>query len=341
MAAHARRLLLLTLMALGLALAPRAALNAKAISLALADSVYLPLVMRNAGSPTLDGCLVLPVDNIWNTPVDNLPVHANSAAFVNAIGAAAHFHTAFGSGTWQGFPIGIPFNLVSGSQPQTSVTFVYAGESDPGPYPIPANPLIEGDPNGSGDRHMLILDRDKCVLYEMWHAQRQQANWYAGAGAIFDLNSNALRPAGWTSADEAGLPILPGLARYDEVAEGAIKHALRFSSDTISQAYVWPARHYAPFNGQAGPPPLGQRFRLKASFNVSQFSPQAQVVARALQKYGLILADKGVSWHAMGAPDARWNNVVLNELEVILGSDFEAVDVSSLMVDPNSGQARR
>jgi hypothetical protein len=316
----------------------------KATTLNLASNIYLPLVLRNSGAPVLAGCGVLPIDNIWNTPVDTLPVDASSGAYINAIGYSTGVHADFGSGLWPpttGFPIGIPYNLVLGSQLTTSVVFGYAGESDLGPYPIPNDPLIEGDPNGDGDRHILIVNRDTCILYELYAAHREGGTWYAGSGAIFDLKSNALRPDTWTSADAAGLPILPGLARYDEVAAGSINHALRFTSNTTRQAYVWPARHYAPHNEGVNSPPMGQRFRLKASFNIpSTWSSQAQVIARAMKKYGLILADNGSSWYVTGAPDERWNNDALRELANIHGSDFEAVDVSSLMVDSNSGQVK-
>jgi hypothetical protein len=300
--------------------------------------VYLPLVM--GGIPTVAGCPLQPPDNIWNRPVDTLPVDANSAKYVSAIGLAAHFHADFGSGLWAGFPIGIPYNVVGSGQAKSSVIFDYAGESDPGPYPIPASPLIEGDPNGSGDRHLLIVDTSTCMLYELYAAHKSGGLWYAGSGAIFDLNSNALRPAGWTSADAAGLPILPGLARYEEVAAGEIRHALRFTAPTTNGTYIWPARHLTS-SSDPNAPPMGQRFRLKASFNVAQFQayPQAYVLAVAMQKYGLILADNGSAWYVTGAPDPGWDNTVLHKLDVIHGSDFEAVDEAGLVVNPNSGQA--
>ncbi len=342
MSPYTRRLWRLGLASLGLLLclpvAPRAA---GAGPQALLQTLYLPVVLRQTSGPTVGSCPMLPANNIWNTPVDTLPVDANSTAYVNTIGAGNSFHADFGSGTWDGFPIGIPFNLVTGAQAKVDVTFDYADESDPGPYPIPANPLIEGDPNGGGDRHILIVDQTACQLYELYAANRQGSAWYAGSGAIFDLNSNALRTDTWTSADAAGLPILPGLARYDEVAAGEIRHALRFTVPQTRNTYVWPARHQASSRTGSQYPPMGQRFRLKASVNIARFSPQAQVIARAMQKYGLILADNGSAWYVSGAPDERWNNDVLHELDVIKGSDFEAVNVSGLMVDPNSGQARQ
>ncbi len=293
-----------------------------------------------AAPPTIAGCPLQPADNIWNVPVDQLPLDPQSDAYVNTIGRTRHVHADFGSGTWDGFPIGIPYTTVPGTQPKSSVSFWWPGESDPGPYPIPPNPPIEGDPNGDGDRHLLIVDRDNCKLYELYAAHQVNGQWQAGSGAIFDLNSNALRPAGWTSADAAGLPILPGLARYDEVAAGEINHALRFTAPQTRSAYVWPARHEASDLTGAQYPPMGQRFRLKASFVIdNRFSPFAQVILRALKKYGMILADNGSSWYISGAPDERWNNTVLHQLDVVTGDDFEAVDVSSLMVNVNSGQA--
>ena len=305
-----------------------------------APPVYLPLIV--GGTPVVAGCPVLPSDNIWNRAVDTLPVDANSATYISAIGATTHFHADFGSGTWDGFPIGIPYNVVGTGQTKSSVIFDWPDESDAGPYPIPASPLIEGDPNGGGDRHLLIVDSSTCKLYELYAAHKSGGKWYAGSGAIYDLNSNALRPDTWTSADAAGLPMLPGLARYEEVAAGVIRHALRFTANNSAAAYIWPARHQAPYNTKAGSPPMGQRFRLKASFNVAQFQPwpQAYVLAVAMQKYGLILADNGSSWYVSGAPNSGWDNDVLHKLDVIQGSDFEAVNESGLMVDPNSGQAK-
>lgn len=305
--------------------------------------VYLPAMLKvwPAAQPQLAGCGVLPGDNIWNTPIDSLPVDSHSDAYVNAIGAGSHVHPDFGSGTWEGFPIGIPYNVVPGTQPGLSVAFEYADESDAGPYPIPPDPLVEGDPNGDGDRHILIVERDHCILYELYAAHREGDGWHAGSGAVFDLGSHALRPAGWTSADAAGLPILPGLVRYDEVAGGEIRHALRFTAPRTQRAYVWPARHYASSITDPNYPPMGQRFRLKASYDISGFSPEVQVILRALKKYGLILADNGSAWYLSGVPDERWNNdVLVGELHRVPGSAFEAVDVSSLMIDPDSGQAR-
>ena len=222
-----------------------------------------------------------------------------------------------------------------------AVTFDYDDESDPGPYPIPTHAPIEGGPNSDGDRHVLVVDRDHCVLYEMWNSwPNANGSWHAGSGAVFSLNSHALRPAGWTSADAAGLPVAAGLVRYEEVAAGQIRHAIRFTVPQTRRAYVWPARHYASTLTGTQYPPMGQRFRLKANFNLAGFAPEVQVILQAFKTYGIILADNGSAWYISGAPDARWNDDVLRQLNQVHGSDFEAVDVSSLMIDPNSGQAR-
>lgn len=293
--------------------------------------------------PSIEGCPIFPADNVWNTPIDELPLDPNSTAYITTIGAGNGFHPDFGSGTWNGAPIGIPYNVVPGTQPKVPITFDYWEESDPGPYPIPPNPKIEGGPNSDGDRHVLVLDKDHCLLYETWSTYpNPDGSWYAGSGAIFNLQSNDLRPDGWTSSDAAGLPVLAGLVRYEEVAAGEIRHAVRFTAPQTRRAYVWPARHYASSLTGTNYPPMGQRFRLKASFDVSGFSSEVQVILRALKKYGMILADNGSSWFIQGVPDERWDNdVLVSEFALVTGSDFEAVDVSSLMIDPDSGQARQ
>ena len=296
---------------------------------------------------TIAGCPSLPGDSIWNARVDTLPVHPRSAAWVanTAIagnGASRNFHMDFGSGLYLGGPIGIPFVVVNGTQPKVPVVFGdEAGEeSDPGPYPIPPNAPIEGGPNSSGDRHILVIDRDNCILYETFssYTSNNGASWDAYSGAIYDLRSNALRTAGWTSADAAGLPIFPGLVRYDEVASGVIEHALRFTVERTQRAYVWPARHFASSSTNLDHVPMGARFRLKASVNINNLSPHARVIAQAMKTYGIINADNGSPWFVSGAPDERWDNDVLHELDFLTGNDFEAVDSSSLQVSANSGQ---
>lgn len=282
---------------------------------------------------------MLPSDNIWNTAVDQLPIAANSATFVAIIGPGTPLKADFGAGLWDGGPIGIPFITVPGSQTRYPASFLYADESDAGPYAVPLNAPIEGGSQSDGDRHALAIDVNNCILYELYRAFPQASSWKGDSGAVYNLNSNALRPSTWTSADAAGLPIFPGLVRYDEVAAGEIRHAIRFTVPQTRRAFVWPARHYASSLTDPKYPAMGQRFRLRASFDISSFSAQNQVILRALKKYGMMLSDNGSAWYISGVPDERWGNV--SDLRRVVGSDFEAVDVSSLMIDPNSGQARQ
>ena len=306
---------------------------------ALAASAIL-LLSGSAPAQTLGGCAMFPANNIWNTPIDTLPVSSNSAAYINSVGPSTGLHPDFGSGTWDGAPIGIPYALVTGSQPKVSVTFDYADESDPGPYPIPANPPIEGGSSSTGDRHVLLVDTTNCILYELYAAYPQSGGaWQAGSGAIFDLRGNQLRPLGWTSADAAGLPILPGLVRYDEILAGRIAHAIRFTVQVTQKAYLWPARHYASSNTSTSVPPMGARFRLKSAFDVSGFPAEVQIILNAMKKYGIIVADNGSNWFISGVPDDRWNNDNLATLHRVTGAAFEAVDESGLMVNANSAQA--
>jgi len=288
-----------------------------------------------AGGPSLANCPMFPATNVWNVRVDSLPSHPMSDSWINSIGRAENFHMDFGSGEWDGGPIGIPFNVVSGSSvSQYEPDYYYPDESDAGPYPIPDNPLIE---YGS-DHHILVLDADTCTLYEIYDASFASGNWSGGSGAIWDLNSNALRPETWTSADAAGLPILPGLVRYDEIMTGEIKHALRFTVENTA-GYVWPARHLTS-DPQDEVPPLGARFRLKADYDISDFPPEMQVILQAMKTYGIILADNGSNWYVSGAPDEGWDNDMLHLLVELTGGDFEAVDTSVLMVDVNSGETK-
>lgn len=289
----------------------------------------------------IGNCAVLPANNIWNTPVDGLARTANSTTLVTTIGAAAALKADFGSGLWNGGPIGIPFVTVAGTQAKFPATFLYADESDAGPYAVPLSAPIEGGAASDGDRHAIALDRDNCVLHELYRAFPQSSSWKADSGAIFDLKSNALRPATWTSADAAGLPIVPGLVHYDEVLAGEIRHAIRFTAPRTRRAFVWPARHYASSLTGAEYPRMGERLRLRADFDVSGFPPEVQVILRALKKYGMILADNGSAWYLSGAPDARWNNDNLRTLARVKGADFEVVDGTALMVSPDSGEARQ
>ena len=280
--------------------------------------------------PTAPGCPIFPANNAWNERVDTLPVAPDSAQLIASIGLGTGLHPDFGSGLWDGGPIGIPFDVVSKSTPRSRVRFGYADESDKGPYPIPKSVHIEGGAQSDGDRHALLLDRTACKLYELYDLHGSGSAWTAGSGAIWNLRSNRLRPVGWTSADAAGLPIFPGLARYDEVARGAIDHALRFTAARTRRAYVYPARHYASSSDDPSLPPMGLRVRLKASVDISHFPKQARVVLQALKTYGMILADNGSSWYISGAPNPKWSNDDLHTLGQVTGADFEVVDTSSL-----------
>ncbi len=275
--------------------------------------------------PAAPRCPVFPASNPWNQRVDTLPVAQDSNAIIRSIGVDTGLHPDFGSGLYDGVPIGIPVTVVAGSRtPKIRPRFEYAGESEPGPYPIPRNVRIEG----GSDRHAIIVDRESCRLYELFALSTDHRS--AGSGAIWSLRSNRLRPAGWTSADAAGLPILPGLARWDEVARGRIDHALRFTVERTRRAFVYPARHYASDLTDPSLPPMGLRVRLKASFDTSHSPRQARIVLEALKRYGMIVADNGSSWYISGAPDPHWSNDDLHQLGRVKGSDFEVVDASSL-----------
>ncbi len=281
--------------------------------------------------PGAPHCTIFPANNAWNERVDSLPVAADSAQLIATIGVSTGLHPDFGSGLWDGGPIGIPFDVVSKSTPRARVSFDYADESDKGPYPIPKTVHIEGGKASTGDRHALLLDKDACKLYELYALYpKAGGGWKAGSGAIWSLRSNKLRPAGWTSADAAGLPIFPGLARYDEVARGVINHALRFTVEHTRRAFVYPARHYASSSDDPSLPPMGLRVRLKASVDISGFPRQARIVLQALKTYGMIVADNGSNWYIGGAPSPHWSNDDLHTLGRITGADFEVVDTSSL-----------
>lgn len=281
---------------------------------------------------SLRGKRVFPADNPWNQDISAAPVDPNSAKLIASIGLHKTLHPDFGT-EYEGAPNGIPYFVVSGTQRRVPVTFEYADESDPGPYPIPTDAPIEGGPNGTGDRHVIVIDRDNWKLYELFdaHPEKGGTSWKAVGGAVFDLNSNALRPAGWTSADAAGLPVFPGLVRYDEVYElRAITHALRFTAARTRKAYVHPARHFASDNMDPNLPPMGMRVRLKASFDITKFSPAMQVILQALKKYGMFLADNGSDWYLSGTPDTRWDDDELRSLRSLKGSDFEVVRMGTV-----------
>jgi len=298
------------------------------------------------GTPdaTLGGCPMMPADNYWHADVSTLPVHARSAAWVASLGATRKFHTDFGSGLWDGGPIGIPYNVAGAAQPKVPISFYYPEDSDPGPYPLAYDAPVEGGQASGGDRHVLTVDSSTCTLYEVFDAHRgasPTAAWAAGSGAKFDLGSNAMRPDTYTSADAAGLPILPGLVRYDEVASGHIDHAIRFTANRTSTSYVWPAKHQAGSTTDPNVPPMGAWFRLRADYPTAGLSNEAKVIIQAMKTHGIILADNGTSFMLSGAPDERWNNPSLTPVWNITGNDVVAVDTSSLMISPNSGQVRQ
>jgi hypothetical protein len=302
---------------------PRRALPALTLAILVAA---LPAPASAAVTvPGAPGCTVFPDTNVWNRRVDRLPVRRDSELLKATIGLDASLHPDFSDADADGY--GIPYQVVDASVPRVPVAFTWPDESDAGPYPIPADPLVEG----GSDRHILMVDRDACRLYELYAAhQRPDGAWEAGSGAIWSLDSNALRPRGWTSADAAGLPILPGLARFDEVAAGAIRHALRFTVPETRRAFIYPARHFASDLTGRRYPPMGLRVRLRRDVDIRSFGPQSRVILRALKRYGMILADNGTQWYISGAPDPGWDDDDLHDLHRITGRDLEVVDTSTL-----------
>lgn len=287
-------------------------------------------VDRFDGSPTISGVPVFPNDNPWNTDISSAVVHPNSDAYMASIGLDAGLHPDFGT-FWEGRPIGFEYIVVDAAEPRLPVTFDYADESDPGPYPIPLDAPIEGGSDSDGDRHVLALDTDSALLYELYNAWPQAGSWHAGSGAVFDLTSNDLRPDGWTSADAAGLPILPGLVRYDEVEAGEVRHALRFTCARTQRAYIHPATHWASSSTDASLPPMGLRVRLKAGYSIAEFSPRNQVILTALKHYGMFVADNGGNWYVSGVHDTRWDDEELGQLKDVPGSAFEAIYTGPLV----------
>ncbi|MFI4927890.1 MAG: hypothetical protein ACHP7E_09425 [Burkholderiales bacterium] len=279
---------------------------------------------------TLGGCQVFPANNAWNQDVSGLPVDANSANYLVAIAAQGgnqFLHADFGSDP----TYGIPYIVVPAGQPMVPITFTaYGDESDPGPYPVPQNAPVEGGPNSTGDRHVIVVQQGACKDYELYNAYPNGTGWNADAGAVWTLNSNALRPFGWTSADAAGLPILPGLAKFDEIAAGPITHALRFTVSKTQKGYILPATHYASSSTATNLLPMGARLRLKASFDTSKFTGEARVILDGLKKYGMIVADNGSNWYISGATDPRWNDNDLNQLKTVPGSAFEVVQTGPI-----------
>jgi hypothetical protein len=288
----------------------------------------------NAGAaPTLGGCSIFPADNPWNTRIDDpqsFPVHPQSATYLANMSPTTHLHPDWGD--WSTDHYGIPWQTVPGSQALVPMTFTYSDQSDPGPYPFPPNALVEGGAGSGGDMHVLVIDTGSCALYETWSSTFSNLGWSCGSGAKFDLTSNALRPDGWTSADAAGLPVLPGLVKVSEVQAGAIHHAMRFTMDNTQQAYIHPATHAAG-KSDTTLPPMGLRLRLKATFDTSTFTGAAKVVVVAMQQYGLILADNGSNWYISGDSDDAWTPLMddlVQALGQIYGSDFEAVETGPL-----------
>jgi len=293
-------------------------------------------VMTAGQGGSLNGFVPFPADNLWNTDISSAPVDPNSAAIINFIGASVPVHPDFGSGIYNGSIMGIPYEVVDSSQAPVTINFTaYGDESDPGPMPIPLNAPIEGDPNPSGDQHVLILDNSNCWLYELYNASPSGSTWNAGSAVVWDLTADEQRPYTWTSADAAGLPIFPGLARYDEVAAGAINHALRFTLQSSRAAFVPPASHWAANSSNANAAPMGMRMRLKANFDISGFSATNQVILAALKKYGMIMADNGSSLYISGAPDDRWNNDDLHNLDGVTASDFDVIQMTAIYTNAN------
>ncbi len=286
---------------------------------------------------SLNGFLPFPADNLWNKDISSSPVDTNSTAIINFIGSSIGLHPDFGAGQYNGSTIGIPYTVVGASQPLIPINFTaYGDESDAGPMPIPLSAPIEGYPNpGSGDRHVLVLDNSNCFLYELYSSYPQSTAWNAASAAVWDLLADEQRPYTWTSADAAGLPIFPGLVRYDEVAAGSINHAIRFTVQSSSAGFTPPASHWASNSSNANAPPMGMRLRLKSSFDVSSFSSPNQVILNAMKKYGLIVADNGSSMYISGAPDDRWSNDDLHNLGSVTASDFEVIQISPLYTAAN------
>ena len=289
--------------------------------------------------PGAPACSVFPSNNVWHADVSKLPVNSHSSAWLSSMnGSSTRLHPDFGPSG--GFPYGIPYDVVSSSHAKVYLTFDYADESDKGPYPFDGNTKIEGGQNAGGDRHAIMIDSGTCKLYELYDAHYSSSGSTAGSGAIWSLTSNALRPAGWTSADAAGLPIFPGLVRVDEVQAGNVDHAIRVTAQQTDRSYIWPARHQAGAANNPNLPPMGARFRLKAGYDISPFRADTQTILRAMKKYGLIVADNGSNWYFQGNAENGWNTSMLDQLKTVPASAFEAVDESSLMVSSDSGQIK-
>ena len=287
------------------------------------------------GVPT--DCTITPANSFWRSNVSTLPVHPSSTTWINSAGATKGLKADFGAGLWEGGRIGIPYNVVPGNQPKTTIgSWWYPSQSDKVGYPIPTNPKIES----GGDRHILMVDKDNCRLYELYAAERTASGWNAGSGATWDMRSNAMRPNGWTSGDAAGLPILPGRVRYEEVEASDVHHAIRMTVPVTANTYLWPASHQAGSGGAANLP-MGAWIRLRADFDENLVAPQARPIIRALKIYGGVIADNGSAWYMSGVPDERWDNDQLQTLNAVKGRDFVVVDASSMKVAANSYESNK
>jgi hypothetical protein len=302
-----------------------------------------PLVSAAAvdASPSIGGCPVFPANNVWNTDISSLPVHPSSASWIASMGGTTQLlHPDFGPSG--GFPYGIPFNVVDSSHPRVNLSFAYSAESDQVAYPFGADTSIEGGPGAGGDRHAIMIEPGSCTLYELYDAHYNGTSpSTAGSGATWSLRGNALRPPTWTSADAAGLPIFPGLLRVEEVQAGAVSHAIRFTAQQTDRSFLWPARHQAGAAGNPALPPMGARFRLRAGFDTSRYGPATRAVLTAMKQYGMILADNGSNWYFQGAAEGGWSDTMISELKTVPAGQFDAINEASLMLDPNSAQARQ
>lgn len=300
-----------------------------------------PLIALAGPDQDLGNFDVFPSDNVWKWDISGYQVHPNSGNYIASIGPTGRLHPDFGT-VWEGAPIGIPYTVVSSAQPFIPIVYTdYGDESDPGPFPIPLTAPIEGGPSASGDRHVIAVDKDRKILYELFSSFPQSDHWNAASGAKFDLSVNEDHPLGWTSADAAGLPIFPGLVRYEEVyIKQEVNHAIRMTVQNSQRLYIYPARHFASSSTDPNRPPMGLRLRMKASYSISNLSPPVQVICRAMKKHGVIVADNGSNWYISGAPDPRWSDDTLGQLKTIPGSAFEVVltvDSQGNPIRPSSG----
>jgi hypothetical protein len=308
--------------------------------LVLVLTICTLVVLPSVAAAPVGGCRVFPADNWWNADISGLPVHARSRQWLSHMSTDRDLHPDFGPSYGDGPNYGIPITVVKSSHAKVRVRFDYADESDRVRYPLGRDTRVEGGRGSDGDKHTIVIDRGTCKLYETWNTRTRGNRWFAGSGAVWSLRSNKLRPEGWTSADAAGLPILPGLLRWAEVKAGRVDHAIRFTTDVTSSHHLWPARHDAGSRSSLAYPPMGARFRLKASFSTRGLSPATVAVVDAMKTYGLVLADNGSPWYFQGEQNAHWPERLIEELKGIPASAFVAVDTSSLTVSANSAEVR-